>query len=244
MSAKDDKTKASKVAYDILFALFLILALMGICNTYLALKTNKFNNRAILIFYASSILVIMLRVVLFTDQWVDYSWNLYVILLITLPTFMYLITGLSQVMLSVGCTIKYRDKNLDENSDLTPKQRRASKQKNKLVLTVLYAIIAVLMLSIVVLFLFWALYCSIRNGEDVTGCNFLRSSTLTLLCAILNLFVWALLFAATLTFYCQIKGRYNIRSLQNAFHKLFLYLTLFGLSFGFRGFFDLYQGVQ
>ena len=108
MSTKDDDTLASIVAYDVLFVLFFILALIGSCNTYFALKIQKFKNRSILIFYISSMSVIMLRILLFTDQWLNYPWNYYVILLITLPTFMYLITGLSQVMLSVGCTIKYR----------------------------------------------------------------------------------------------------------------------------------------
>jgi hypothetical protein len=74
--------------------------------------------------------VIILRILLFTDQWQNYSWNYYVILLITLPTFMYLITGLSQVMLSVGCIIKYRDLSLDENPDLTPEQKKTGKLKN------------------------------------------------------------------------------------------------------------------
>ncbi len=212
MSTKDDDTLASRVAYDVLFVLFFILALIGSCNTYFALKIQKFKNRSILIFYISSMSVIMLRILLFTDQWLNYPWNYYVILLITLPTFMYLITGLSQVMLSVGCTIKYRIKDLNENPDLTPEQKKTGKQKNLLVLTILYTMIAALMLCIVVLFCVWAGYCSIRDGEDVLYCNFISSSTLTLLCAILNLVVWVLLVAATLTFYYQIKGRYNIKS--------------------------------
>jgi len=72
MGSKDDDTPATKIAYDVLFALFLVLAVIGIYNTYLAFKTNKFKNKAILIFYMSSILVIILRVVLFTDQWTNY----------------------------------------------------------------------------------------------------------------------------------------------------------------------------
>ena len=55
-------------------------------------------------------------------------------------------------MLSVGCTIKYRIKDVNENPDLTPEQKKTGKLKNLLVLTILYTMIAALMLCIVVLF--------------------------------------------------------------------------------------------
>jgi len=125
---KDDDTPAGKKTYDTLFALFLILAVMAICNIYFAIKTLKFKNNAILAFYVSSMTVIVLRILLFTDQWVGYNDSKYVILLITLPTYLYLITGLSQVMLSFGCIMKYRDLSLDENHELTPEQKRLARK--------------------------------------------------------------------------------------------------------------------
>jgi len=71
------------------------LFVMGICNIYFATKTLKFKNNVLLAFYVSSMAVIVLRILLFTDQWANYDDTKYVILLITLPTYLYLITGLS-----------------------------------------------------------------------------------------------------------------------------------------------------
>ena len=144
-------------------------------------------------------------------------------------------------MLSVGCIIKYRDLSLDENPDLTPEQKRTAQQKNKLILTVLYVVIAVMMLSTVVFFCCWAGYCTIEDGSR---CTFTKAASLTLEIAIFNLVVWALLVLATLSFYDQIKGRFNGKSFKCAVAKLFLYLTLFSLSFGLRGTWDLYQSTK
>jgi hypothetical protein len=70
-------------------------------------------SKSILIFYVSSLTVIFLRVLLFTDQFINYPWRFYVIMLITMPTFIYLITGLSQVMCSFEIIMKF--KNLETN---------------------------------------------------------------------------------------------------------------------------------
>jgi len=116
-------------------------------------------------------------------------------LLITLPTYLYLITGLSQVMLSVGCVIKYKNLSNNENPDLTPDQKRLAREKNKLVLTILYIGIFLLMLGIIIFFCAWAGYCSEANGSR---CTFTKPASTTLVVAIFNLVVWALLVVATL----------------------------------------------
>jgi hypothetical protein len=64
---KDDDSRDGKIAYDTLFVMFLVLAVMGTCNIYFAIKTCKFKNKSILTFYISSMAVIVLRIVLFTD---------------------------------------------------------------------------------------------------------------------------------------------------------------------------------
>lgn len=53
-------------------------------------------------------MVVTIRVVLFSDVFINWYYNLYVIGLITLPTFLYLITGLSLVMCNVELVIKFR----------------------------------------------------------------------------------------------------------------------------------------
>ena len=64
---KDDDSRDGKIAYDTLFIMFLVLAVIGTCNIYFAIKTCKFKNKSILTFYISSMAVIVLRIVLFTD---------------------------------------------------------------------------------------------------------------------------------------------------------------------------------
>ncbi len=92
---KDDYSLQGTIVYYILFMCFVGLAVLGVHNSIRAYRMGKFKCKSILIFYVSSIVVIFLRVMLFTDQFIDYTWNFYVIFLITMPTFVYLITGLS-----------------------------------------------------------------------------------------------------------------------------------------------------
>ena len=94
---------------------FVGLAVLGVHNAIRAYQMGKFKCKSILIFYVSSIVVIFLRIMLFTDQFIDYTWNFYVIFLITMPTFVYLITGLSQVMCSFELIIKFKNLEINES---------------------------------------------------------------------------------------------------------------------------------
>lgn len=91
---KDDKTIQAEHAYDILFIMFLALLALGCINIWMLYTMKKFR-RPIVAFYASSLCVVLFRVVLFMDQWWDYPDNIYVILLVSMPTYLYLITGMS-----------------------------------------------------------------------------------------------------------------------------------------------------
>ena len=91
---KDDKTVQAEHAYDILFIMFLALLALGCINIWMLYTMKKFR-RPIVAFYASSLCVVLFRVVLFMDQWWDYPDNVYVILLVSMPTYLYLITGMS-----------------------------------------------------------------------------------------------------------------------------------------------------
>jgi len=81
---------------------------LGIYNCYTAHKMGKLNSKSILVFYCSSIIVVTIRVLLFSDVFIRWSPNLYVIGLVTLPTFLYAIVGLSLVMCNVELVIKFR----------------------------------------------------------------------------------------------------------------------------------------
>jgi len=112
---KDDYSLQGTIVYYILFMCFVGLVVLGLHNAIRAYRTGKFKCKSILIFYVSSIVVIFLRIMLFTDQFIDYSWNFYVIFLITMPTFVYLITGLSQVMCSFELIIKFKNLEINES---------------------------------------------------------------------------------------------------------------------------------
>ena len=67
MGQKDNVTRAGKIAYDFLFVIFVILLAMGVTSLYLVVKGGKFEYKAIAFFYISSLSVVLLRIVLFTD---------------------------------------------------------------------------------------------------------------------------------------------------------------------------------
>lgn len=105
-----------KIVYYILFLCFIGIGVLGILNAIRAYNVGKFRCKSLLIFYLSSLTVILLRIILFTDQFIDYPWNFYVIFLITMPTFIYLITGLSQVMCSFEIILKFKNLEINESS--------------------------------------------------------------------------------------------------------------------------------
>ena len=88
----------------------------------LAKKIRKFS-KPIVTFYLVSELVIVMRMLLFADPMVDWGDVTYVIIMVTMPSYLYLLVGLSQVMLTLESIIKYknfkiREKEAITNSDL------------------------------------------------------------------------------------------------------------------------------
>ena len=80
----------------------------GIVNIVLARKIRKFS-KPIITFYFVSETVIFFRVLLFADPFADWNYNFYVVLLISMPSYLYLIVGLSQVMLTLESIVKYKN---------------------------------------------------------------------------------------------------------------------------------------
>ena len=64
---KDDFTLQGKITYYILFVIFAFLFALGVLNATRAYDIGKMKSKSILIFYVSSLTVIFLRVLLFTD---------------------------------------------------------------------------------------------------------------------------------------------------------------------------------
>lgn len=64
---KDDYSIQGTIVYYILFICFVGLAILGVHNTVCAYRMGKFKCKSIMIFYVSSLTVIFLRIILFTD---------------------------------------------------------------------------------------------------------------------------------------------------------------------------------
>ena len=107
------------VLYWILFFMFIGLDVFGFYNIIIANRIGKLKTKSILIFYVSSIIVLTIRIVLFSDVFIGWGDNLYQIGLLTLPTFMYLLTGLSLVMCNFELVVKFRMLDIDQNLSIT-----------------------------------------------------------------------------------------------------------------------------
>ena len=117
--------------------MFSLIFILGITNIWLLNKQAKFR-KPIFAFYASSLSVIIFRIALFMDQWVHYPFNIYVIVLVSMPSYLFLIVGMSQVMLSVECIIKYKNFEIKETESGTMCKKQAKIDRNNKALKVIY----------------------------------------------------------------------------------------------------------
>lgn len=103
--SKDDHLLLGQIAYWLLLMLFIGLAILGGHNI---LHKSASNSRSLFLFYVASLAVILLRIALFADVFLHYPYLFYVICLVTMPTFLEVITGLSLVMCNVELVLKFR----------------------------------------------------------------------------------------------------------------------------------------
>jgi len=92
--SRDDCYQQTVITYYILLIFFIFLALMGFVNIYLAQKIRKFS-KPIVTFYLISEIVIAFRIILFADPIFNWNYVSYVVILISLPSYLYLLVGLS-----------------------------------------------------------------------------------------------------------------------------------------------------
>ena len=221
----------------VLFGLFVLVGLLGLFNVYKAYKCSKLSSKSILLFYVSSLLVILLRIVLFTDEWMDYAWKFYVVGLITLPTFLYLITGLSQVMLSVECVFKYRNLEVEENLEWDSITKAQATARNLRVLRLLFSFVGALMVFILAFFLTWSIVCS----EPTTDmCSFDNPNAMLGYIVAFNLIVLVLLICSTTFFTRTINKRFG-SDFRSAKIRLLVFLGFFVTSFAVRAGWDTWQ---
>ena len=212
--------------------MFVFLLILGCTNVWLLKKQAKFR-KPIFAFYASSLTVIFFRVLLFMDQWIDYPTNIYVILLVSMPTYLFLIVGMSQVMLSVECILKYKNFETKESEVLSYVKKKEITERNNKLLSWIYIGIFIFSLGVIIGFSIYQIaYATKGDTQDKT-----YVSELPL--AILNLIVWGFLLWSTCSFVRLINRRFG-KDFKNAKLKLFSVLTVFSFSFLIRATWDLY----
>ena len=104
---KDDNSSQAVAVYWVLFVCFFLLFVFGVLLVILMVRSNRFNKQ-MCAFYMSSLMVIMLRLLLFSDPLAKWECNTYVIVLVALPSYLYLVVGLSQVLLIFESIMTYR----------------------------------------------------------------------------------------------------------------------------------------
>ena len=114
VGGKDDNSTFGYICYWILLFLFFVLDLLAIVNFKDAYKLGRLKSTSILTFYVSVLTVVTIRVVLFSDVFADYPFQLYVICLITMPTFLYLITGLSLVLCNTELLVMFKNMQINQ----------------------------------------------------------------------------------------------------------------------------------
>lgn len=82
-----------------------------------------------------------------------------------MPTFIYLITGLSQVMCSFEIIMKFKNLETNESQDKTSTEKTEIVKKNSQILKVLYLGLGFLMVIILLSFLLWVAICGSMSTD-------------------------------------------------------------------------------
>lgn len=178
--------------------------------------------------------MVLLRVLLFADTMIDWPWEAYVIIFVSFPSYLYLVVGLSQVMLNLESIVKYKNFKILETQAITKcrlKEKMAVNHKRlDMCYWALYTITAVLTISFIVA------YALCISSE----CTFIQGSYLMPLeLAIANIVVWVFLAISTFAFVSMLNKRFGSEQFHGPKCSLFGFLSVFSLSFFVRGTWDL-----
>ena len=90
---KDDDSPQTVISYYVLLVCFTILAAIGFYNLVIATQIRKLS-KLVLTFYVASEIVIIFRLLLFMDPFIDWSTVTYIVILVSMPSYLYLTVGL------------------------------------------------------------------------------------------------------------------------------------------------------
>ena len=151
--------------YYVLLVMFIGLAVLGIMNFILARKLDKLKNPSIMMFYVSSLVVIFLRILLFSDPIFEWPLFFYLGVLMSFPTILYMFVGFSQVMISFECIVAYMNLAHKENENLTILERNNRIEANVKRLKYAYIFAFVSSAIILVLFMIFTILLLVDNCD-------------------------------------------------------------------------------
>ena len=226
---KDDASTQSKIAYYSLLFLFFFLVVFGVVNLLLVFKIKKLSKQVATFYFVSQTLVLF-RVLLFADPLIDWTDYTYVIVFITMPSYLYLCVGLSQVMLTVESIMKIQNHKVRSLEEHNFKQKLA---RNKLILDICYYILWAIIISMVVTFGYKEGVCVVKQN-----CIFEHTYMWPMPLAVTVVIVWIVLAFTTCIFVIMLHRRYSDSSFASPRRKLIGFLSVFSLSFFVRGTWD------
>ena len=155
---KDDSSDQTITTYYVLLSCFSVLACMGVVNMCLARAIRKFS-KPIMTFYLVSELVIVMRMLLFADPLINWGTVTYVVLMVSMPSYLYLLVGLSQVMLTLESIIKYKNFKIREDEAITNSDLKLKMEKNQRFLDISYLILYIFLFVLIAFFIGAEVFC-------------------------------------------------------------------------------------
>lgn len=140
---------------------------------------------------------------LFLDPLIHWSDIMYVVFLISMPSYLYLIVGLSQVMLTLESIVKYKNFKIREERATTECYLQKRVARNLRILDISYYVLYLLTFAIVAFFVSTALY---YNAKDK---SFEGTYFGPLYLALMNVLVWILLSISTCSFVQMLNKRFG-----------------------------------
>lgn len=146
--------------------MYIFLGVFGIQNLMRAKRLNKLSQFSTFLFYVSSLIVIVLRVLLFSDPFLHWPMSIYLSVLISLPTFLFMFIGISQIIMSYECVVAYRNLEIKENEQLTVIERNRRINRNNQRLQTGYKTALGIAITVILFFVAITFYLYYRKCEN------------------------------------------------------------------------------
>ena len=186
--------------------MFSALFAIGVHNLLRAMRLQKLGNSSLYMFYVSALSVICLRILLFADPIFEWPMSIYIGVLMSFPTILFMFVGFSQVMISIECVVAYKNLEHKENENLTVVERNARIEKNQNRLKKVYIGATITGVILALAFVVFTMVLLFGNCNR-DSCD--KTAQFTSLIGILNILLWVLLLFSTIKFIRAIRKRFG-----------------------------------